>query len=305
MKGSLIFSPRIVAILQASIMVAAASCVGVLVKLALRDVPPFTFVWLQIAIGGSFLTLYTAAVRKQRLPQGLGHEVWIHVVLIGVGNFTLVRVLFMLSLQRLEATTNVYLVNFVGVLTMLLSILILKERPSPYQVLGAVIAFSGLRVFFDELPVPTDPIGLLYVGIGVLALAVTNNVVRRLALVTRNQLSNNAVSMWAAWIGGIPVVLYGISTDWPPAVHGASNWGILVGSGVVSIAIGLTVWNHVLRTLRSYEASLLASSSVIFTALFAVPILGERLTLRQSLGIVVMLAGLFLVQLRQTIPSRR
>lgn len=74
-------------------------------------------------------------------------------------------------------------------------------------------------------------------------------------------------------------------------------------NAVVGITIGLTVWNLILRTLRSYEASLLAGSTVIYTALFAVPILGERLALHQMAGIVSMLIGLFLVQVRRS--SRR
>ncbi len=59
------------------------------------------------------------------------------------------------------------------------------------------------------------------------------------------------------------------------------------------------MWNYVLRTLRSYEASILASTSVIYTAVFAIPILGEHLALHQIVGIVMMLAGVCLVQLRR------
>ncbi len=120
---------RLTAIAQASTVVLLGSFVGVLAKLALGEVPPFTFVWLQIAIGGSLLTLYTFVLRGERIPKGLGRRVWVYILLIGIGNFTIVRVLFMLSLERLPATTNIYLVNFVGIVTMLMSIFILKRVP--------------------------------------------------------------------------------------------------------------------------------------------------------------------------------
>jgi drug/metabolite transporter (DMT)-like permease len=286
-------------------MVAAASFAGVLTKRALQDVSPFTFVWLQIALGGALLSFFTVVVRRERLPENLTREIWGYIVLIGIGNFTLARVLFMLSLERLPATTNVYLINFVGIVTMWMSIVILHEHPSLFQVVGAVVALAGLRIFFDDVPAPEEWTGLLYVGIGVLALAMTNNVARKLAMVTRNRLSNNAVSTMALWIGGSPVILWGLVLDWPPRVQGWGNWGILLLSAIVSIAVGLTVWNFILRTLRSYEASLLASSSVIFTAIFAVPVLGERLTTQQLVGIVSMFAGLLLVQLRRPFSWRR
>ena len=59
--------------------------------------------------------------------------------------------------------------------------------------------------------------------------------------------------------------------------------------------------NYVLRTLRSYEASILAGSGVIWTAIFAVPILGERLAFHQIVGIAMMLVGFPLVQVRRGI----
>jgi drug/metabolite transporter (DMT)-like permease len=74
---------------------------------------------------------------------------------------------------------------------------------------------------------------------------------------------------------------------------------------VVGIAIGLTVWNFILRTLRSDEASILGASSVIYTALFAVPILGERLALHQIAGMALMLLGVSLVQVRRSLGTGR
>jgi drug/metabolite transporter (DMT)-like permease len=170
---------RILATAQILTMLLASALVGVLAKLALRDVPPFTFVWLQIAIGGSLLTLYTYQLRGERIPKGLGRQVWAAIIWIGICNFTIVRVLFMLSLDRLPATTHAYLVNFVGIVTMQMSTFILKERPSIFQILGAALAVSGLRVFFRDLPPPSELIGVVYVAIVVLALASTNNITRK------------------------------------------------------------------------------------------------------------------------------
>ena len=81
---------------------------------------------------------------------------------------------------RLPATTNAYLVNFVGIVTMGTSILILREHPSIVQVVGALVAVLGLRLFFATIPPPSERIGLVHVGVGVLVLAVTNTVARKL-----------------------------------------------------------------------------------------------------------------------------
>ena len=292
-------NPRLRAIAQTTAIVAAGSFTGVLTKLVLRDVPAFTFLWLQFAIGGVLLTLYTFAWRRERIPRGLGREVWAYIAWIGLANFAVVRLCFMLALERMPATTNAYLVNFVGIVTMLMSIAFLREWPSAIQVAGAVIAIAGLKVFFREIPPPQELLGVLYVAIGILGLASTNNVARKLAQVTGNGLSNNIVSTVALWIGGIPVILAGLATNTPPPVTGLRGWAIIALSALVSITIGLTVWNSILRTLRSYEASILAATTVIWTALFALPILGEHLQPHQVGGILLMLAGVVLAQVRR------
>jgi probable blue pigment (indigoidine) exporter len=121
---------------------------------------------------------------------------------------------------------------------------------------------------------------------------------RKLTIVTEKKLSNNIVSTCALLIGGTLLVLVGLIFDWPPQVNGLANLGTLLYAGVVMIAFCMTVWNYVLRTLRSYEASILGASTVIWTALLAIPFLGETLSVNEIGGIVLMLAGLALVQVR-------
>ena len=292
------------AIAQTMAVVVFSSFAGVLNKLALSEVEPFTLVWLQIAVGGSLLTLYTFGVRRRRIPRGLGREVWGYIIWIGVANFIVVRLAFLFALERLEATTNNFQVNFVSIVTKILSVVVLRERPSRVQVLGAITAIAGIAVFFREIPPPSQLTGVLYVSIGILALASTNNVARKVAIITEHRLSNLIVSTVAVWIGGIPVVVTGLVTDFPPQTYGSRNLGIAVFGGVVTIAVGITLWNYVLRTLRSYEASVLATSTVVWTAVFAMPILGEVLELHQLAGIALLFVGVTLAQVRgRTLPK--
>ncbi len=83
-----------------------------------------------------------------------------------------------------------------------------------------------------------------------------------------------------------------------PPVENARNAWISVANGVVGIALTQTVFNGVVKTLRSYEASVLAGSGVVWTALLAIPILGEWLEWRQVAAIAVVLFGVLLAQRR-------
>lgn len=290
---------RVIAIGQTLTILVFMSLGTVLIKLALSDVPPFTFAWVSVAVGMVGLSVYTFAFRRERIPAGLPRRVWIYLFTIGFFNFFVARSTLTLSLGLLEATTNTYLVNFVGFVTMGMSIFILKESPTIFQILGAAVALVGLRVFFLEIPPPSELRGVLLILVGIMGVAYTNNITRKLAIITDNQLSNSIISTVALLIGGGMLVLVGILFDWPPQISGLANYATLFYAGLVMIAFSMTVWNYILRTLRSYEASILGASTVIWTALLAVPILGETLTGNEVVGIVLMLVGLALVQVRR------
>ena len=290
---------RLIAIFQTTAILILMSIGTVLSKLALSEVDPFTFAWLSVAVGMVSLCIYTFIIRKERIPRGLSKEVWLYIFCMGFFNFLVARITLTVSLDLLEATTNTYLVNFVGFLTMGMSIFILKESPSIFQLLGAVVALIGLRIFFVEVPPPSELLGIVLILVGIFGIALTNNLARKLAIITENQLSNNIISTSALLIGGTLLVVVGLVLDWPPQVNGVANIGILLYAGMVMIAFCMTVWNYVLRTLRSYEASILGASTVIWTALLAIPVLGETLSFNEVIGIVLMLAGLALVQVRR------
>jgi len=290
---------RAIAITQTVTMLVFMSLGTVLTKLTLSEVSPLTFTWVSLVIGGTILITYTFIIRKERIPRNLGRQVWLYIFAIGFFNFVVGRFSLMYALNLMPATTNTYITNFIGFITMVMSIFILKEAPTIFQVMGAVIAFSGLRVFFLQIPPASELLGIVITFIGIIGIAYTNNIARKLAIVTNFKLSNNIISTMALIMGGSITVCIGLILDWPPQISGWQNWGTILYSGFIGVAIGLTVWNYILRTLRSYEASILGASTVIWTALLAVPILGERLASNQLIGIGLMLAGLALVQVRR------
>lgn len=290
---------RIIAIGQCLGVLILMSLGGVLMKIALFEVHPITFAWLTVGIGMIMMSIYTFVIRKEQVPKGLSKQVWFFIIMIGVCNFTISRLTRPFAMQRLPVVTTSYVGNFIGFITMGMSIFILKESPTIFQILGALIAFAGIRLFFFVGPTSYEFIGILFILVGIFAVAYTNNIARKLAIVTKNELSNNIVSTLALLIGGTLTVLFGLIFDWPPQISGWGNWGIILYTSLVGISIGLTVWNKILRTLRSYEASILGASTIIWTSILAVIILKETLTVHKIIGMGLMIIGLVLVQVRK------
>jgi drug/metabolite transporter (DMT)-like permease len=289
-----------IAIVQTLGVILANSFGAVLMKMALNEaMSPLTLAWTTTGIGMIALAFYTFVIKGERIPRGLSRRVWYYMIAIGICNFVISRISRPLALERLPASTTAFLGNFIGLMTMGMSIFILKETPSIFQLIGALVALSGLLVFFLELPSTYELIGVLLIFIGISAVAYTNNSARKVHIISDFKLSNNILSTIALLVGGTITVVIGLIFDWPPRIPTWKHWGIVFYIGIVTVAFGLTVWNYVLRTLRSYEASILGASSVIWTAILAVIILGETLAINQIAGIALMLVGLMLVQIRR------
>ncbi len=290
---------RLAAIIQTLSVLLLMSFGTILTKIVLASIPPLTFAWTSIAIGMIVMVVYTFLIRKEKIPKGLGKQVWWYIIAIGLCNFAISRMTRPIAIERLPVVTSTYIGNFIGIVTMIMSVYILKEYPSIFQLIGAAIAITGITIYFDAPLQSTEMVGILIILLGITAVAFTNNIARKLAIVTQNELSNNIVSTVALVIGGSIAIVIGLIFDFPPQVPDLKSWGIILYAGVVNISIGLTVWNHILRALRSYEASILGATTIIWTSLLAIWILKESLGVNQWIGMGLLLFGLILVQVRK------
>ncbi|KAA3646689.1 MAG: DMT family transporter [Chloroflexi bacterium] len=290
---------RVVAIISLVLILLSMSFGTILMKMVLFEVKPLTLTWLSVLVGMLTMGIYTFVIRREKIPRGFGSQVWIYILIIGLFNFVISRITRPFALERLPAITTTFLSNFIGLITMGMSIFVLKESPTIFQLLGAVVAVTGLTIYFEQIPSNYELVGVLLVLVGITAVAYTNNIARKFAIVTDFMFSNNVLSTLALLFGGTITVIIGLIYDWPPDVGSLRNWGIIVYVGVVTIGIGLTGWNYFLRVLRSYEASILGATSVIWTAILALIFLGETLNTAQIAGISLLIIGLILVQVRR------
>jgi len=285
---------------RSAIELVAAMAIGslaiVLAKETLTKVPFTSFLWAQMLVAMVAMLSYTLVFKREAIPKKVIPKEWILVALIGLLNFTIVRFIFIYALELIPVTTHAYIMNFVGIVTMFLSIILLKERPFKLQVLGALVAIVGLWLYFYESQ-PTEQInGILWLSFAVFCLALTNICMRLLYLIDGALLSSNQVTTLATVIGGLPIIMYGITTELSLASIDHMDWIIIIINGLFAVALPVIVFVRVLEHLKAYEASVLATTSVIFTAIFAIPILNDYLTSFEFWGMLLMLIGLYLVQ---------
>jgi len=124
-------------------------------KIAMREMTPFTLAALRGILGALLLSLAARAFAGPAPAQTLRERG--HVALLALLGIVANQVLFITGLHRTTATHATLLVATVPVFTILVGLLMRRERPAARRLLGVPVAFGGV-VFL------LDPAGLSFGG---------------------------------------------------------------------------------------------------------------------------------------------
>jgi O-acetylserine/cysteine efflux transporter len=254
------------------------------IDFGLEDVPPLLFLAMRftlVAIPAIFF------VKRPDIP-------WRQVLLIGgflsLGQFALLYIALSLGMPPGLASL---LHQSQVVLTVIVSVIALRERPSRKQLIGILIGMTGLAIVVigHGQTAPWVPVVILLLGS--LSWAVGNVLSRR-----AKAASSVSLVIWSGLVVPIPAFLLSLAFDGPPVVFDALahlSWQAIASTvytaGLASL-VGYGIWNHLLARYPT-------PAVVPFTLL--VPIVGiiaawivvnEQPTLSELIGGVVMLIGL-------------
>jgi drug/metabolite transporter (DMT)-like permease len=200
-----------------------------------------------------------------------------------------------LSLFYLPAATTSLVLSFTTIVVALLGALLLRERPTLVQWVGAAISIAGALLYLYPIVLPRgEAIGLLVAVAGMLANALSSILGRR---INRDaELSPLAITVVSMGIGGLLLLGVGVAVQGLPRLS-LANWGIVLWLAVVNSALAYTLWNRALRTLSAMESSVINNTMLFQIAVLAWAFLGESLTLAEVAGILLAAVGTLLVQL--------
>jgi drug/metabolite transporter (DMT)-like permease len=189
------------------------------------------------------------------------------------------------------------LLNLTPLVVGLFGILFLREYPSPGQWVGIGLTIVGVAVYFLPFDMEAVPwIGILVALIGVIANAASSLLGRQV-----NRLATSSpliVTFTSMGIGAVLLLLLGVlfqgfgELDW-------QGWLLIAWLAIVNTAFAFTLWNHTLRTLSAVESSIINSLMMPQIALLAYFFLGEALSAREIMGLILVGLGVLAVQLQR------
>jgi drug/metabolite transporter (DMT)-like permease len=296
-------SSRLAAVFQALFVAFLWSTSWVLIKIGLNELPPLTFAGLRYGL--ATLVLITVGLRKDRLRQlrKISRSLLMRLFLLGLLFYAFTQGAQYLALNYLPAITVNLFLSLTSILVALLGIPTLGERPLFHQWAGVAIAILGAVIFFYPVTIPDrQVIGIIAVIIGLISNAVSSILSREVNRSHENDpLLVTTVSMG---IGAVVLLAVGVRVQGLPTIS-LTNWIILLWLALVNTAFAFTLWNRTLRTLSAMESSIINNTMLIQIPLLAVIFLGERITWRAGIGLVVAGLGTLLVQLRIRMPSKQ
>lgn len=277
----------------------------VVVETGLRSFPPFLFVALRYTL--AVLPLVFLVPRPRARP--------LHVLIVGlflgVGQFGL---LFVGMNTGMPPGLSSLVLQCQAIFTVAFGFVAIKERPTPHQLVGLLVAASGIVVIAVSRGLRTDLVPLLLV-IGAAASWGAGNIATRIA--TRSAATPSAavdaqqrrrpgdragegfrLLIWSSLVPPIPMFALSLGFEGTGAIGHALtslSWtgvGALLYLVVLATLVGFGIW---LSLLRRYPAAAVAPFSMLVPIVgitTAWLVYGERMTLAEAVGGVLVLLGL-------------
>ncbi len=266
----------------------------VVLKVALEDIPPL----LLTALRFLFACLPVLALAK---PAGMKTR---HLIIVGLTTFLGQYILLFAAMKLgMPAGLSSVTLQLQVFLTILLSIVLLGERPKPRQIIGGAIALAGLATIASTVGQGTSipGIAMLFIILSAASWAVGNFTVK-----LAGPAAGFGTLSGVAWASLVPILpAFALSLGFEGWDAWQVSWQTVrpislaaLGFTVVfSTWAGFMMWGKLLSTYSASVAAPFALLVPVFGGLSAYLLLNETLTPLRLAGSVLIFAGLAVILL--------
>ena len=261
-----------------------------------QNLNPTATIFLRLVVATVFFTaiLFTFRLNEKVKKEHLGlfalaamFEPFLYFIFEGYG------------LKNTSPIIGSGIIAMIPLVTPIAARIFLKERLTPMNIVGFIVSFVGVIVLLlnKDLEFTASPKGILFLS-GAVLVAVGYSI----ALIRLTKLYKPLTITWVQNIIGmlyfLPLTL--IMERFEPSNF--SNVGgyivPLVCLGVFCSAIAYALWAFAFSKLGASKANVYSNLIPVFTAIFSYFIIHEALTANKIIGILVVVVGLILSQMK-------
>ncbi|MFX0113522.1 MAG: DMT family transporter [Candidatus Hodarchaeota archaeon] len=294
----------------------SVSFVAIKIGLEQEEIRPLSFAALRYLVGflllGSIWFLKKHRSSKESNPVH-SRKLLVLIAITGIAGYSLEPGLRYLGMApeggNLPALHSAFICNFNPTIVLLLGLAIFLVLPAPKQVLGLALALIGAYIYFMLMPGSGGEINTTE-GWGIILTLGAGFAWGSYQLLTKHLTQKTDVFLQTTLGMGVGALfLFCIALlveGWPTL--SITLVALVMLLGIFSTALAYLLWNYAMRYLGSFEATMLQNSMLIQIAILSVLFLGQKIYLNMLLGILLVLFGVFLVQmegLKRNASNRR
>lgn len=255
------------------------------------EVDPFAMASARAAIAAFILSLWIITRKQSPLPVRREIMPWL---ILGTLNGWLPNVLTAWALERAGAGPSA-MIQASGPLmvAVMAHFFFIEERLTARRVVGVLIGFLGMGLLIGPQAFDAEAsfAGAVAMVIVSLCYAIGNIYARGITHVepSRMGLGQQVVSACVATV--LTFSLSGSGAYLPIA----ENWHLMLGLGVIATALPITLFMHLIRNDGPTKAAMIGYLLPVFATVMAVIFLGETIGLREILGGLIVLLGVYVV----------
>lgn len=258
-------------------------------KVALTEVPPWTFRTLCLGLGSGVLFLaLRAGGQSLAVPRGQ----WGRLALLALINITAWNMLIAFGIAMIPSGRAAILAYTMPVWAIPLSMWLLDERLTRRRLAGLALGMAGLALLLVEsfAGLGAAPLGSLLVIAAAASWALGTVLQKRL----KPAMPLGAYTGWIMLLGGVPILAGTLVFEEPWTLQGVTLWPALgvVYNIFVSFAFAHWAW---IKIATSVPVSVFSISMLVIPVvgvLSGVVFLGERPALAEIVALVLVLAAL-------------
>lgn len=225
---------------------------------------------------------------------------WPAVVVMGLCSVAAYNTLLYMAMHTTTAINATLMGACMPLMILVLARLWLNDPIRPAQMVGIAVSACGMLAVVTRgepgrlLELALTPGDGLMV-LATLAWAVYSVMLRRFALPVP------ATTLLAAFVmvGLAALLPFYLALGAPVPVGGAAAWGAILYTGLLASLVAFTLWNRGVAVVGAGTAGQYSYLIPLFTALMAIPLLGEQFHWYHALGGGLIFAGIFLATRRK------
>lgn len=278
------------------LLLAAVLCWGpapVISKLALAEVPQLSFAFLSrtLALAIALVLFFNKGyfkIKKKDLPK---------FIMAGLAGAVFNVAFFLYGIQFTRATDAQAIFTVGPVINATFAYFILKEKIKTIQILGVIVGFLGALViagsdFFNTGSLQIGNLGGNFLIFMASVSWVFYIIISKGLSKDYSPISITSYSFLVATICFFPLAIFEnlINSAWISTIGFAGIFGIIY-QGVFASILAFTAYQTGLKLTSAFLAGVVLYLNPVITTIFAVPVLGEKISTPFIVGTVLIISG--------------